>query len=705
MLGLTFLFPAILYAAGAAAAPVIIHLILRTKPRRIVFPALRFVKKTHNANISKLRLKHLLLLLMRMAMIAGLAYLIAQWQIPAWTTEVKDTSPVLAVLVIDNSASTSAKQAGQTLLAKEKAMAVQLIEQMPPGSKVALLDIAGQAGGEFLVDRKLLAQQVADVPAEFGSQSLPPAIAKAVKLLTGNDMSPKELYVLTDMTEPAWGDLKAKWTHPDIRTTILDCGLGQDSNIGLGEIKLGAAIAPVGVPVALETTITGSTLGGDVIVQAELDGKPVDQRTVSVKPGIPSSLELPVRAAREGLLQGKITIQHTDPLEVDNVRYFTLEARRLPQMLFVADKTTDPTYALMRAAVSPPAGRSWVQPGTITAEPLTPERLAKVSVVMLADMPALTDPEWRALGKFVNEGGHLWVVAGPLMSVAAYNSNLAQQLMPVSLKALEEAPKGVAWKAPKDDEPFLEPFKSPDNGLLSDVLCKLRFTIQATPSDAKVILSYADDVPAVVRRPLGEGSVLFWNFTPDPAHFFASGYTQFAVLTQHTIRQIVGDQGSPSSFHYGDEAVVPLPKSMKNPIVTLRRPDSQADEPVTPDFRRGVLALRADRLGHWLVRVTEGDRKIEKGFSVNTDPAESRLAPVDPKAVLALFPPDQVHLFKEVQQVAQQRQTVSQSLDMAVPVLLAMLLLLTGEAFFANRFYKQPSQAPDGAPVPPSPRQ
>ena len=61
-LPVTFLFAGVLAAGAAAAAPVIIHLIMRTKPRELVFPPLRFVTKSHRANISKLKLKHLLLL-------------------------------------------------------------------------------------------------------------------------------------------------------------------------------------------------------------------------------------------------------------------------------------------------------------------------------------------------------------------------------------------------------------------------------------------------------------------------------------------------------------------------------------------------------------------------------------------------------------------------------------------------------------------
>ena len=62
MLAMAFQFAPILWAGGAAAAPVVIHLILRTRPRKVRFPAVEFIRKVHRANIKMHRLKHLILL-------------------------------------------------------------------------------------------------------------------------------------------------------------------------------------------------------------------------------------------------------------------------------------------------------------------------------------------------------------------------------------------------------------------------------------------------------------------------------------------------------------------------------------------------------------------------------------------------------------------------------------------------------------------
>src|ERR1035437_8056079 len=114
--------------AVVAAAPVIIHLILRTKPRRLTFPAMRFVKKTHHATLHMLRLKHLILLGMRMGAIVLAAVLIARATIPAWASREDRSVPAAVALVIDNSGSMNYRYRGQRLLALAKQQARKLIE-------------------------------------------------------------------------------------------------------------------------------------------------------------------------------------------------------------------------------------------------------------------------------------------------------------------------------------------------------------------------------------------------------------------------------------------------------------------------------------------------------------------------------------------------------------------------------------------------
>ena len=61
----------ILIAGGALVGlPILLHLIMRQEPKRLPFPAFRFLKLQKRINQRKIRLRHLLLLLLRMALIA-----------------------------------------------------------------------------------------------------------------------------------------------------------------------------------------------------------------------------------------------------------------------------------------------------------------------------------------------------------------------------------------------------------------------------------------------------------------------------------------------------------------------------------------------------------------------------------------------------------------------------------------------------------
>jgi hypothetical protein len=75
--------PAILYGLGLAAIPVILHFLLRSKPKKLIFPALRLVQIRRKNNVRRMRLRHVWLLLLRILVIALIVLAIARPSLPA----------------------------------------------------------------------------------------------------------------------------------------------------------------------------------------------------------------------------------------------------------------------------------------------------------------------------------------------------------------------------------------------------------------------------------------------------------------------------------------------------------------------------------------------------------------------------------------------------------------------------------------------
>lgn len=79
---MSLIHPALIYAAGLAVIPVILHFLLRAKPKKLPFPALRLIQLRRRQSVRRLRLRHVWLMLLRMLVIIGLAVAVARPSLP-----------------------------------------------------------------------------------------------------------------------------------------------------------------------------------------------------------------------------------------------------------------------------------------------------------------------------------------------------------------------------------------------------------------------------------------------------------------------------------------------------------------------------------------------------------------------------------------------------------------------------------------------
>lgn len=80
---MTLLNPALLTGLLLAALPVILHLLLRRKPKPLVFPALRLVLQRRKQNLKRIQLRHIWLLLLRILAIGLIVLALTRPSLPA----------------------------------------------------------------------------------------------------------------------------------------------------------------------------------------------------------------------------------------------------------------------------------------------------------------------------------------------------------------------------------------------------------------------------------------------------------------------------------------------------------------------------------------------------------------------------------------------------------------------------------------------
>ncbi|HEY2826049.1 MAG TPA: BatA domain-containing protein, partial [Pirellulales bacterium] len=131
-MGLTFLTPLMLAGAVLVAAPIVLHMMMRQQPKHFVFPALRFIRQRNDANKRRLKLRHILLLLLRCGVIVLLALALARPSLQSAGLLGDQEAPVAAALVFDTSPRMQYRHQNQTRLEVAQEAAERVMTKLPP---------------------------------------------------------------------------------------------------------------------------------------------------------------------------------------------------------------------------------------------------------------------------------------------------------------------------------------------------------------------------------------------------------------------------------------------------------------------------------------------------------------------------------------------------------------------------------------------
>ncbi len=220
--------------AGAALVglPILLHLIMKQEPKRLTFPAFRFLTQKLKTNQRKLRLRHFVLLAMRMLLIALFCLTLYQPTLLSERFGIVGDQPVAVVIVIDTSPSMGYTANQKSRLDEARRRALELLDTLPDKSPVAIVETDELSARWMDIAEARKQLEKIDKP-RGGNQPVTSAIAVAYQLLAkiegaeaeDADRLPKLVAVFTDRTAASWDtsrveDLKKlRETLPDPKPT------------------------------------------------------------------------------------------------------------------------------------------------------------------------------------------------------------------------------------------------------------------------------------------------------------------------------------------------------------------------------------------------------------------------------------------------------------------------------------------------------
>lgn len=720
-MGLSFITPMLLGGASLVAVPLILHLVMRRRPVPHDFPALRFLRQRAVANRRRLRLSHVLLLLLRMAALALLALALSRPVLRGAGWLDGGEGPVAAVLVFDTAPRMLLREANRTRLEQAAAMARTLLGRLPPSSRIAVLDTGGD-GAAFAPSLAAATARIERLTAAAPVATLPATVASALRLLEGAEPARHELYVFTDCSHGAWDGappLDVAATEPGTSVLCVDVGSEAPQNFALGPLDLSGEQLAAGTPLAIGVAATRSGADASRAVSVEIlaaDGSYARRamKPVSWNASGPQQVDFEIAGLAPGLRQGRVVIEGDDELEADNVRYFTVQVGAPARILVAAPAPAERTARFVVQAIAPLAlrtsGRARFDPQVVDVATLDAVAWDGARGIVLVDPPPLPPRTWEMLGQWVGEGRGLVVWLGPRAGDAArFNSDASRQVLGGSIKRVWRSPDGGNFLAPAGlDHPLLAAFRRVGDAVPWQdfpVTRHWEFEVPAEPpveGAGAVVAAYRNGLPAVLERRLGRGTVVVVTTPvsqaaddPDAWNTLATGFEPwpFVMLANESLLHAI-DTADDRNVATGSPAVLHLDRrDVATAFVHMPTGD---DVPVAVDQKAGTITVTATQVpGNYAIRSGGEDGGLARGFSANLDPAATDYTRLEPAALARALGPNHRLARTEAELVRDVNlERIGAELFGWFVVLAA--LAMAGDWIAANRFYA-PREAEAGA--------
>ena len=524
-----FATPALLAGLVGVVIPLVVHLLRKHRPRTTPFPGLVLLLHAQKRFARRRRLRDLLLLLVRMALLAAVALTLAgphcSQSVPVPEAAGRDQA---AVILVDDTLSMRYRRGGGRLFttARERVRALLLV--LPATAPVGLLTLSdtGSQVGELSLDRDRLNRIAKGLRPTWRTALATDGLERAQVLLReGPAGKARVIYLITDLTRAT---LPADVTlDPEVSLQVIDVGRYALPNLGVVALKslpvVGASkhrSFQVRVRNATPRAKKGVTVtlraGAQKLVQGSLDLPPHAAGKITLK--------VPVKSLPPKARFLKATIS-PDALAADDSR---VVARGRPTRIRVLLVDGDPRetrhddeiFYLEAALRALGEGRLRLSVQVVAAGDLQSVALDAQDVVILAHVATLRRPVVEELAKYVRRGGGLLITLGSQVGPEYYNQVLGPALLPGRLRSLRAG--GISGAAGTHGRFTLAGAAPALARALSDPAARKALLTSrvyrhglVSPRGHRVLLRLLGGAPLLLERRVGRGRVLLWTTSID----------------------------------------------------------------------------------------------------------------------------------------------------------------------------------------------
>lgn len=505
---MNFLNPALAWGALAFSIPLILHIMNRSRFRRIEWGAMHLLESVVKVNHRRFHLEQLILLLVRCAIPALLAMTLAKPVLTGAQAPAGE-APVSMVILLDTSYSMDATGESSTRFEQAIEAASSIVSATSRGSEIAVIQTGGVPTPMFdqpVFDPDAVVRRLKTLQAGYGASDMAAALDAGLVALSGMNHARQELIVISDFQSADWNAVDEIRTRIDAMSikpelTLLPVGQPVGGNIAIESLDFAARPLGVGQPLSVRASVRnyGSQSLDQARVVLKVDGVEHSVTQLALAAGATSQTLFSCEFAQPGSHVIEVLADVKDPLKTDNqlaaavtvwdqIKVLLVDGDPSSQAL--KGETDFLTVALTPFSFSQVKLTDLVQTQTVTADKLQPELLKDTRVVVLANVPKLNDAQVGAIREYVEGGGALLVAAGNRIDSKWYNETLFRNgtdLLPAEygkpLGKIDDQGASSRIIAQHFDSPALQFFNDTTNGDLS--MAEIRQWYQLNPHKAE----------------------------------------------------------------------------------------------------------------------------------------------------------------------------------------------------------------------------
>ncbi|HTL18939.1 MAG TPA: BatA and WFA domain-containing protein, partial [Patescibacteria group bacterium] len=441
MPGLFFTNVLMLGGLAALSIPVLIHLLLKRRKKRIQFSTIRFFKQQDEQSSRRRKLRNFFLLALRLLIVTLLVLSFARPYMRQSEASAGGQKQRRVVFVLDHSGSMLATGTDGQRWAVAKERIQRVLSELSQDDAAALVECATHASVlSGFAPPATIAQLVRDLPPAYGTSALSDGLREAVRLLSDRrSTSLCSIYVVSDFQKSACRSLSVSPVPQQLELKTLPVGDVFSPNVSITGMTIQSTDGMR--PQASLSSFSDEDTSAATL-ELTVDTVRASSQVVSLKSGAATNLDLVLPSLKPGWHDLKALLRTKDSLELDNIRYGCISVPQPARVLVIEPRTVSHVFEqasfFITAALDPTAGSSNSVPGPFVLTHINPGQLesqlgsgSSDSVWNLVIVPACKDlpvGAGRSLSAFVRSGGGLVLFLGEAMSANRYSAELADLL-------------------------------------------------------------------------------------------------------------------------------------------------------------------------------------------------------------------------------------------------------------------------------------